>query len=374
MAKQAVQLNAAVGLRWGYSPVANQAQDVASVIGLFDRVLSSVGGTSDIPGTWPTDPYTLITGLADLIRAFQARHKLPVIDSVIDPYGKTLKLLNQLAVDATNSLFIGETPGFETNNISASVDFADPASLPGSKPLVAVTAQVNYSRRLVGVLGCSIKWFGVLLPSHVDFTTDTVQPLIFFTPSPLQGKYYDGDYESFKTWTKLWNGYTEKIGGLMCAAGVKQVLVIPFYRTRQRFDLGDFLLQWKDIVSMVVTAAVSDIHPYALGAPFAFDSIVTCNFSNGAAPHRNFQEQGAGVGNATSVLFDLDGRASYEGANWSPAGGIAYRNQTPGPVNPTANTFYVGGRFANFGAEHVTMAHRSCNRFLLAHGLSQFSW
>jgi len=62
----------------------------------------------------------------------------------------------------------------------------------------------------------------------------------------------------------LWDDYTDRIGGLLSASGVNQVLVIPFYKTSKAFNLGLFLTNWQDVVSAVVTAAVSDMNPYHL--------------------------------------------------------------------------------------------------------------
>ncbi len=378
MAKLAVKLAAAVGRRWGYGPVANQAQDVATVVDLFDRILSTVGGTSDIPGTWPTDANILVAGLAELIGVFQQMHGLPVVDSVIDPFGKTLMLLNQLAVDPPVTPFMsGFGNSFEIDMISRSKVIADPPSLPGNAPLKPVSVPVNYSRRLVGVMGSSIKWYGVVLPTHVGSDVATAQPHIFFTPTPEQGGYLDGNYDNFAGWAGLWDSYTTSIGGQLSASGVNQVLVIPFYKMSQKFDLGIFLNHWQDVVSKVVTIAVNDINPYYLPGPFTFQTIVTSSFSNGAAAHRNFHDKGAGVANMTTVLFDLDGQASTEGANWQPAGAVTYRNLFPGGANPVGSKFFVGLRWGDFdkaGINAVNRSHGACSAFLLTHGLSTASW
>lgn len=376
MAKLAVKLAAAVGRRWGYGPVANQAQDVATVVDLFDRIVSAFGGTSDVPGLWPTDQKTLVDGLAQLIGAFQSLHGLPVVDSVIDPYGKTLQVLNQLAVDPPIGTFLASFPGYETDFVDGTRNIAEPASLPGNKPLQPSKVSIEYSRRLVGVTGSSVKWFGVAMPQDIKATLATAQPHIFFTPTPEQGGYRDDQYDNLGGWAGLWHDYTDAICTQIGAAGVNQILVMPIYKRSQKFDLGVFLTHWQEVVSKVVTQAVNDINPYYLPGPFTFGSIVSSSFSNGAAAHRNFHDKAAGAMGMTSVLFDLDGQASTEGANWRPAKGVIYRNVYPGGANPLGRTFHVGLRWAEFdkvGDSASAHPHYACSQHLLTHGLVSFS-
>lgn len=378
MAKLAVKLAAAVGRRWGYAPVANQAQDVATVVDLFDRILAAFGGTSDIPGTWPTEQTILVAGLAELIGAFQAMHGLPIVDSVIDPFGKTLQLLNQLAADPPIGTFVAGFGGYETDYVMEARSIADPASLPGSKPLVPSLVAVETSRRLIGVTGSSIKWFGVSMNWDISRKVASATPHIFFSPTPDQGGYDDGKYDNLAGWGGLWNDYTGSIGHQIAAAGVNQILVMPIYKKAQKFDLGVFLGHWQEVVSKVVTQAVSDMNPYLLPGPFTFSNIVSSSFSNGTAAHQNFHNKAAGAHAMTSVLFDLDGQASAEGANWRPSKGITYRNALPGGANPVGRTFYIGAnRFQRFAAEvnpsDVQYSHYACSKYLLTHGLKTFS-
>lgn len=215
------------------------------------------------------------------------------------------------------------------------------------------------------------------LPSSVGSSAASAIPHIFFTPTPIQGGYSDAGYNSFSGWGQLWDDYTDRIGGLLSASGVNQILVIPFYKTAQAYDLGSFLTNWKDVISAVVMAAVSDINPYYLTSAYSFSSIVSASFSNGVGVHRGFNSGAAGAQAMTSVLFDLDGQAQTGGSNWRPPNGIIYLNRAaPGGANPQGSNWYVGGRWSLFDQvqpQTSQYSHHACSQFLLFHGLSQFS-
>jgi hypothetical protein len=164
----------------------------------------------------------------------------------------------------------------------------------------------------------------------------------------------------------------------LSASGVNQVLVIPFYKTSQAYDLGLFLTNWQDVIAAVVTAAVSDMNPYYLSGAFSFSSIVSASFSNGVGAHRGFNNRAIGAQDMTSVLFDLDGQAQTGGSNWRPPNGIIYLNTpAPGGTNPQGSNWFVGGRWSLFDQVQPQTSsrysHHACSQFLLFHGLSQFS-
>ena len=162
--------------------------------------------------------------------------------------------------------------------------------------------------------GSSIRWFGVVLPTSVGDTASTARPLIFFTPTPHQHPCDDRDYFSFVGgWPSLWDDYTDRIGGLLCASGVNQILVLPFYQNRQTYDLDAFMSDWQDVVAAVINATVNDINPYYLSEAYSFSSIVSASFSNGVGVHQRFNSGANGAQAMTSVLFDLDGGAQTGG-------------------------------------------------------------
>jgi len=184
MATQSVSISAPVGTRNGITPLPNQGAEVATITDLFDRIASQDGGTSDVPGVWPTGRVSLIGQVTAQIQTFQ---------SVV----------------------------------------AAAESLPGMARLVPTSQQIEYSRRLVSVSGSSIKWFGVLLPTSVGASVVSAAPHIFFTPMPAQGGYSDANYEAFTEWGQLWDDDTDRIGGLLSASGANQVLVIRSTRPRK---------------------------------------------------------------------------------------------------------------------------------------------
>ncbi|GLS21818.1 hypothetical protein GCM10007874_48350 [Labrys miyagiensis] len=379
MATQRVSIGAAVGLRNGVQPMPNRNIDLATISDLLDRIPTASGGTADSPGAWPIDRDSLISEIAGQINTFQTTNDMASADSVVDPGGGTLRLMNQLAADPPLGARVYDPGGgLLVDNVASVPFFAAVSSMPGRAPLIPMSQPTVYSRRLVAVTGTSIKWFGVLVPASVVLTIGSASPHLFFTPTPIQGGYTDGNYDSFAGWTKLWDDYTDRIGGLISAAGVNQVLVIPFYKTSQGYNLGSFCDDWSDVVSAVVTAAMNDINPYALRDTFVFSSIYTSSFSNGVNAHRSFQTRGVGTDNMTARIFDLDGVAQTGGSTWRPAKGIIYQNRpSPSGDNPMGSSWYVGGRWANFDAVvpnvSTRYSHWACSAYLLYHGLTLFS-
>ena len=161
----------------------------------------------------------------------------------------------------------------------------DSFSMPGRGPLKIIRDKWSYVRRLVRVENCSIKWFGVLFNAPGGTAQFGSVPHIYFTPHPSQGRppYLDPGYDSFTTWRKLWHDYTQAPGRQIVTAGKDQVLVVPFYTNAQhRGGLGDFLSNWKETVTTVVTAAIDSIDPTALRNRFEFDEIYSTSFSDGS--------------------------------------------------------------------------------------------
>jgi hypothetical protein len=238
--------------------------------------------------------------------------------------------------------------------------------MAGIKPFGWTALKADYIRKLVYVDSGSINWFGVVC-ARGSFGS---VPHINFTPTPIQGGYPDTTYGSFGGWGRLWADYTSVIGGQMVAAGVDQILVIPFYRTSQSGKLGDFLANWKEVVSAVITAAINSIDPYYLRDTYSFDHICSSSFSNGWVAHQNFYSHATGAASMTDVLFDLDGQAG--GSHWRPPEGIIYQNRGAPGSNPIGNVWYVGGRW---GASYSTLyggtlnSHAACRNHLLYHGL-----
>lgn len=378
MATDAVNIGAAVGKRNLKVALPNRPQDLAIIADLFDRIPSRSGGTSDVAGQWPADQPGLSAQITAQITTFQSLHRSLTADSAIDPGGSTLRLMNQLAADPPLGATVVNTkdPALE-NDIVESPYMASIASMPGSKPLEPVQMVAAYSRRLVKVSGSSIKWFGVVLPDKIAASPSSAPPLVFFTPTPIQGGYHDNTYDSFDGWLQLWLDYTSRIGGLLSAAGTSQILVLPFYKTSQSSHLGTFLKNWREVIGAVVTAAVNDINPYALRTNYSFDRLYSASFSNGLLAHFVFNSQGTGVRNMTSLVFDLDGQAMTGGAVWKPTNGVIYANKgAPPGGNPHGTHWYVGGRwsaFDNVQPQTSRFSHHACSQFLLFHGLRQYT-
>jgi hypothetical protein len=378
MATQSVSISAAVGTRNGIRPLPNLPADLTKVTNLFDRIKNEKGGTAGSAILWPSDRKALITQITAQIRSFQTINALQTVDSAIDPNGTTLRLMNQLSDDAPLVASVESPSGdFDLDAVSFTKYYASFDSLAGTKPLVPAFAKVEFSRRLVSVAGSSIKWFGVVVPSSLIGSPASAVPLIFFTPTPNQHPASDPDNDSFTGgWPSLWDDYTSRIGGLLCAAGVKQILVLPFYKSAQAGNLGSFLLNWKDVVSAAITAALVDIDPFCLRDTYTFSTIYSASFSNGVGVHRRFNSGAAGAQAMTARVFDLDGQAQLGGSNWHPTNGVEYANIAPPGMNPRGSTWFVGGRWSLFDKiqpQTSQFSHHACSQFLLAHGLSQFS-
>jgi len=369
-------ISAPVGTRNGTKVLPNTPADLATVIDLFDRIKVSDGGSAEIGGIWATERAALIAEVTAQIVIFQTRHKMRVVDGALDPRGASITLMNKLAKEPGPSALTAVSvpnPDGLPESMNHPVGVVDVTSMSGTGPLKTSTVNAVYDRRLVKCEGTSIKWYGVVVPP--DANVGSVLH-VNFTPTPIQGGYIDGAYDSFSGWGGLWNDYTEIIGGQMVASGAAQILVIPFYKTSQQRDLGGFLANWKDVVAAVVTAAINSIDLFRLRDGFTFDRIVSSSFSNGYVAHQNFQTQGAGVEAMTDVLFDLDGQAG--GSSWRPPKGVIYLNRpAPHGVNPVAGRFwYVGGRwepnFRVFYGGAGVNGHAASRNHLLYHGLWQF--
>jgi len=380
MAKTYLTISAPVGIRNGQTWMPNTPADMAIATYLFDRIPVSKGGTAEI-GLWASERSLLITELTGQIVTFQTVNQRPVIDGVIDPNGGTLKLMNQLAGDSpvpvgSITATVVSAPDKHFESFVSTMLVADPVSLPGFVPLRKTSLTAECIRRLVRVDGSSITWFGVVVPlSSPDSTLGSV-PHVNFTPSPIQGGYWDANYDSFRGWGQLWDDYTAVIGSQMVAPGANQVLVIPFYRTSQHQNLGDFLSNWREAIAAAVTAAILSIDPSRLRTTFTFDRIVSSSFSNGWIPHKQFNTQAAGAAAMTDVLFDLDGVSAHPSSNWRPDNGVIYLNKTPpGSDNPVGGKhWYVGSRWKDFAQIYVggMNTHHCCLNHLLYHGLRQY--
>ena len=226
------------------------------------------------------------------------------VDGAIDPLGNTLKRMNAISASLLGGVTVISARVDHNvapySEIGQDVSFTaiDSFSMPGRGPLKIIRDKWSYVRRLVRVENCSIKWFGVLFNAPGGTAQFGSVPHIYFTPHPSQGRppYLDHAYDSFTTWRKLWHDYTQAPGRQIVTAGKDQVLVVPFYTNAQhRGGLGDFLLNWKETVTTVVTAAIDSIDPTALRSRFEFDEIYSTSFSDGWIPHRQFHTEGLGV-------------------------------------------------------------------------------
>jgi len=194
-------------------------------------------------------------------------------------------------------------------------------------------------------------------------------------PSPWQHQppCVDNAYDQFDSVRlDLANKYTSIIGSQLVVSGARQILVIPFYKNIQASNLGDFLTNWKEVISTVLTEAISSMDPLFLRDRFDFDRIYSSSFSNGIVTHRNFNTQGTGAASMTRMAFDLDGQAA--GSLWQPSRAVVYSTTAaPGGINPVGTKWFVGGRFTEIQPGYIpgTSDHSLCP-FLLLHGLSLF--
>jgi peptidoglycan hydrolase-like protein with peptidoglycan-binding domain len=352
----------------------NEATDVMAVQEAFNEIPAELGAPSSVL----TVDGVVTQELIDAIINFQAFQQLPVVDGLINPNKATHQRINQileglaLAAPMASVASLPESLAQSVGPENSTV--ADPASLAGLALLQRQSVSYQYQRRLVSVSGSSIKWFGVVLPSPLPSDGTLGVPHLFFTPTPIQGGYIDSNYPDFIGWNQLWDDYTSIIGFQLIASAVKQVLVIPFYRTAQQQDLGSFLTNWQAVTAAVIAAAVDSVDPFYLQDSVPFDSIVSSSFSNGWVAHREFNTKAVGAAAMTTILFDLDGVTAQ--STWQPPNGVIYRNQSsPLGVNPDGMNWYVGGRWSQFASLYPAGSfntHACCRNHLLYHGLTTF--
>jgi len=376
VAIESVNINAAVGARKG-KPLPNLPADLAAITDLFDRIPTVNGGTAGIAGPWPVERGALIAEITRQIAIFQSTNPSAGSDSTIAPGGPTLRIMNKLAADPPPTAIVDPWPeSVSLDDMTQLTYFAGIHSMPGAGPLLPDSKLTHYTRQLIRVTGTSIKWFATVVPESVGATVDSAVPHIFFTPTPIQGGYSDQTYDSFRGWERLWFDYTSRIGGLLTASGVNQILVIPLYKTSQAYNLGSFLKNWQQVVAAVVTAAVNATNPYYLSAPFTFERLYSSSFSNGINVHYAFNSQGIGVHKMTPIVFDIDGQAQTGGSSWRPSNGVIYQNRhAPGGVNPVGLNWYVGSRWNIFDLLEPTTStysHHACSQYLLCHGLRTY--
>lgn len=369
-------IRAAVGLRNGVTPVANLDPDVAVVTGLLDSILSSGGGTADVPGPWPTAKPELIASVYAAIQNFQTVNLLPSPDGVVDPGGRTLRELNRLAQRPSGGLTATEVVARAGTWANQSVVVVDVNSVAGRAPMQYTPATVTYTRRLYRVEGSSINWYGVIVPSTL---VNAAPPLIYFTPTPYQGQCYDPDYDSFSGgWPALFDVYSYWMGMQVAASGANVVLVIPFYKNAQTNNLGDFATTWRDAVGAVAGAALLTQDPLILRDTYSFDTIYSASFSNGWIVHKTFNTMAQGAAGMTQFLFDLDGfQAKPPSTYWRPQNSIAYCNHTATNPNPNANVYGLGARWGAAAQMQKRNAdfstHWAVNQYMLYHGLWMYA-
>lgn len=377
-----VEISDAVGIRNGVRPCPNRQPDLEKIRDLFDAIPTDAGGTRDSIGTWATARPLLIAEIAAQITIFQGAQPGLTVDGAIDKSGNTLKRMNAIAAAQGGVTMITATVSHDVapySETGTDVSFTaiDSFSMPGTGPLKIIRDRWSYVRRLVRVENCSIKWFGVVFNAPGGTPQFGSVPHIYFTPHPSQGRppYLDPGYDSFTTWRKLWHDYTQAPGRQVVTAGKDQVLVVPFYTNAQhRGGLGDFLQNWKETVSTVVTAAIDSIDATALRTRFEFNEIYSTSFSDGWIPHRQFHTEGAGVQQMTTRVIDLDGQAAHPPSHWRPAKGIIYLDQPPPRLgNPVGNLWYVGHRWSrqimadDWGGAFT--GHAACSSYLLYHAM-----
>lgn len=365
-----------VGIRNGVAVQPNTPKDLETVTELLDRIPSASGGASDVPGVWESDRNLLIAEVTAFIVAFQTINRRPTVDGAIDPNSGTLALMNKIAAEPPLRATVVAPPGARAEAADTGLYVASVESLPGRDVLHKVVVGAEYTRKLVRVDASSIKWYGVVVPRSVN--QDSI-PHVFFTPTPAQGHYFDPGYDSFTSWGKLWDDYTSRIGGQICAATSNQILVIPFYKNSQSQGLGDFSNNWQEVISAVVTAALSAIDPLFLRDTYTFDRLVSSSFSNGWIAHKLFHSS-RGVAAQTNVAFDIDGAAAQPTSlGWHPTRAVRYLNRpVPGQqANPVGGReFYVGGRWGEIDKIYApadrSKTHFMCSAHLLFHGVTMF--
>jgi hypothetical protein len=369
-------INAPVGVRFGQTMMPNQPRDLETIRDLLDRIPVANGGSMELGGVWATERNALIAEVAAQIVTFQTVNGRPVVDGVVDPNGGSLRLMNQLASGprpspSSLSARVMEAPaGYEEVMGPFGISVVDINTMPGNGPIDPTYVNAEYTRKLVRLEGSSINWFGVVLPTFGGAFMSGI-PHINFTPTPIQGGYSDGSYDSFGGWGRLWADYTSVIGGQVAAAIVEQVVVIPFYKTAQQRDLGSFLTHWKEAVGAVITAAIDSFDATYLRNTYTFDRVVSSSFSNGWVAHQEFNIKATGASGMTDRIYDLDGAAG--GSHWVPTNGVIYRNR-PSPLgtSPVGNVWYVGSRWSSkFAALYggTLNSHAACRNHLLYHGL-----
>jgi hypothetical protein len=185
----------------------------------------------------------------------------------------------------------------------------DPASVPGTDPMVFPSADVGVRTMLFQISQQVVpNWFGVAIPRNVtDFST----PNIFFHPIPGQDGYVDSDYPQKKgKWPQLFY-YMELLGyqvdGAISTFGAppNQIVIMPFLTSAAQ-TTGILAANWEGILVDILT----DVRTIMRGAgsgPVNISEVVVSSFSVGFVYSKMFRSLAPGLGPLLKQVWDFDG-------------------------------------------------------------------
>lgn len=169
-------------------------------------------------------------------------------------------------------------------------------------------------------------WFAVAIPRSMP-VTDFGRVNIFFHPSPAQGGWSDGDYQSkngdgspnHRPWPEIFRymellGYQTDAAAHLFGANPNQIVIMPFMTSAAIADCGIFPASWFGICTDILTQVRS-----ALGGsgsmPVQITDVVVSSFSVGLMYSIVFRQKAAGLAPLLRQVWDFDGYPQGLAAN-----------------------------------------------------------
>lgn len=323
MALTFTHISSPVGIRNGQTTMPNTQADLAIVTDLFDRIPVSNGGSAEIAGVWSDNREALIAEVTDQIIKFQQANGMAKGDGVIDPGGRTLKLMNQFAADRLVTPMAGD-PAWEdwgykdlpqlSNSKAPEITWEFTYGPPG-QPRAMNTRAYECDKGL-GIPHIGIAWpAGVTQPSAylIYFHHSIGQEGADYAAAGVRFKKGIGDYLIGRMKGMDQIAYSGK--------NVCMVVPEPTFAGQGAFENNEKL----------VTEALKEIDA-DLGAGETRDlpPLLVASYSDGLGRLNNFMNSCPNLRKAVRAVYDFDGLyvgryAGITGMNWAKGGAKVFR-------------------------------------------------
>ena len=341
MALTFTDIHSPVGIRNGQTPMTNAPADLAIVTDLFDRIPMNSGGSAENFGIWSKNRDDLIQEVADQIVAFQRTNGMTVIDGVLDPGGRTLKLMNKLAADKLVTPLQGD-PGWEDwgytrlpqliHNKVPEIDWE--LTFGGASQFRAMDTRAYTCDRAMGTPHVGISWpMGVKKPSAylLYFHHSIGQEGTDYVPSGVRFKKGIGDY------------LIGRMKGMdqIAYSGKNVCLVVP-----EPTFAGQGVFSYNE---KLITEALKEIDADLSGETRDLPPLLTASYSDGLERMQHFMENCPSLRRTVKAMYDFDGLyvkrfAKYTLANWAEGGARVFRyvgNSSPPFANKETKLGYL---------------------------------